>query len=97
MSVVNDYACDCERVDRDLGWRLGELNVYYRLSVNRILESGDNYGSDPIGEITCCTKSYLEYHETTAKITKCVQASQDIGGVSLRDICKSPHDVGYEE
>jgi hypothetical protein len=95
MNLVNEFASDCERVDRDLGWRIGDSNVYYRLSLNRVLDPGGDSSTNALGDITSCTRGFLEHHEIAAKMNKCVQASEGITGVTLRDICKSCRGLDY--
>jgi predicted acylesterase/phospholipase RssA len=89
MDLISDIASDGELVDRDLSWRIGKSNVYYRLSVDRILKSDGTSALGLTEDITSCTKVFLEHADTVDKVDRCTKASECLGRVTLTDIGQS--------
>jgi predicted acylesterase/phospholipase RssA len=88
MTLAEDIASDCELVDRDLAGRLGQSNIYYRLSVDRNPNSGEDSSLNPIGNIQAATNAFLEHPSTTDKVNACAEAASRLGRVTLTDICE---------
>jgi len=88
VDVANDIASDCELVDRELARRIGEFNVYHRLSVDRDLGPVDVSSLNLIGDIMSCTEAFLECPAIVDKADQCVEACERIGRVILKDTCR---------
>jgi hypothetical protein len=83
---LSDIASDSDLVDRDLAWRIGKSNVYYRLSVDGVLDSGGEFALGSIGDIMACTNGYLAHPTNADKTNECLKASEFPGRVTLKDI-----------
>ena len=96
IALAEDIASDCELVDRDLAGRIGQSNIYYRLSVDRDLNPGGDSSLNAIGNIFASTKTFLEHPSTTDKMDECAAVASRLERVTLTDICEyyffaSPH------
>ena len=87
-SSTTEMAFDCDQVARDLEWRLGELNAYHRLCVDRSLEYSGNSSKNPVGDIKAWTDGYLEQPDVMKKVDRCIASSQRLGDVILEQIGK---------
>jgi hypothetical protein len=86
--IVVAVVFDSELVDRELGWRIGKLGVYHRLSVDKELDSGCIPSPNPIGNLVASTKNFLLHHNSIDKVDQCVGASERLGRVTLKELCE---------
>jgi len=89
VTGLEDIVSDCELVDRELARRMAETTIYYRLSVDRNLNSAGETSLDPVGGIVTWTKVFLEHPNTGDKLNQCIEASGRLGRVKLMNICKT--------
>ena len=83
-------ARDTETTAEQLKRRYTGLGIYFRLSVDRGLDfrggSLDIEGN--AGKIISCTSGYLETHDTSEVLDRCIRSSQQAGHVPLENLCQ---------
>lgn len=82
--LIAKIASNRDQVSSELEWRIGKLNTYYRLCVDRALEYDNS--QNPVGDITAWTHGYLEKPSVTAHIDMCIGISRHAGEVKLEQI-----------
>jgi hypothetical protein len=87
ISLIAEATSDGEIVDRELGWRIGKSKVYCRLIVQGFRPRSSSY-AESINDIAYCTKTFLEHYDTGEKMDLCVRLSEQVGRLTLQDICK---------
>jgi len=77
-----------EVVAEDVQRRLGNLGIYYRISVDHGLEGWRLY-YDRVGDIKSHVDAYLSRIGPSNNLNQCLSASQRISTASLEQICAS--------
>lgn len=80
-------ASDCDQVDQELEWRVGESKLYYRLCVDRAMGSTSKSIERVVGDIKSWTEYYLEKPDVKRKVDVCISASEGPGNMTLEAIC----------
>jgi hypothetical protein len=76
----------CKTVHDDF-WRLfGELQVYYRLSVDQGLQSFKDLRKEPFGKIRAHTMTYLSRPETERVLDRAVHYSEEGTRVTINNL-----------
>ena len=78
---IEKVASDSEVVEKDLSWRIGKSNLYYRFQV-------DIRATSSVEEIYSYTMNLLGQQSTIERIDQCAAAAERPGRKTLRDICK---------
>jgi hypothetical protein len=82
--LIAQIASNRDQVASELEWRIGKLNAYYRLCVDRALEYETS--SNPVGDITSWTHGYLDKPSISRRVDLCAAASKRAGDVTLEQI-----------
>jgi len=82
--VTQRISQDTENTARELQRRLSKVNMYFRFSA--MMENQMR----SLGDITSHTAAYLEEYPVTTLMERCLLAANNIGRLTLGDLCESP-------
>jgi hypothetical protein len=84
LSPLVSSAC---KTVHDEFWRLfGELQVYYRFSVDQGLQSFEDFRKEPFGKIKAHTMTYLSRPETEQVLNRAVHYSEEGTQVTINNL-----------
>jgi hypothetical protein len=87
---VQMIARETESTAEDLKKRYAGLQIYFRLSVDRNLNSGFTSEATEIqaGEISSCATHYLETHDVCETVDRCLISSQKASHTTIGHLCQ---------
>ena len=85
-------ARDTESTAEQLKRRYARLHIYFRLSVDRNLDfhSALQAIEQRVGNISSLTSSFLETHDASDVLNRCLRSSYQASHITMEGLCKSP-------
>jgi hypothetical protein len=83
-------ARDTETTAEQLKRRYTGLGIYFRLSVEQGLDFGGSSSEieENAGKIISCTSGYLETHDASETLDRCMRSSQQASHVTMENLCQ---------
>jgi hypothetical protein len=87
VRVLEEVATDCESEAEQLADQFSETGIYFRLSVDRGLETVGLHEWREFGKVEAHTKTYLETGRTSRLVDLCLQSlGNRIGSITLQQL-----------
>jgi hypothetical protein len=89
VRVLEEIGTDCESEAEQLTDQFAETGIYFRLSVDRGMETVGLHEWKEFGKVEAHTKAYLETGRTTRLVDLCLQRLENrIGSITLQQLSR---------